>query len=103
MPKGGLEVGMRQAEAQGRLTWNCAHDFRADVDVGLDGQGPGVHGAHALELLLAARVELLVHGGESVDEQLDVGLDLAGNVGDTLNLEAQTAVTGSKGDVEEGS
>lgn len=101
IPKEGLATRMRHAEAQEGLTWDCAHDFLANIDVGLDCQGPGVHGAHALELLLAARVELLVHGRESVDEQLNVGLDLAGDVGDTFNLEAQTAVTGGKGNVEE--
>jgi hypothetical protein len=84
------------------LTWNDAHDVVANVDVGFDGQRSGVHWAHALELLLAARVELLVHGGVSIYEQLDIGLDLAGDIGDTLNLEGQTAVAGRECDVEEG-
>lgn len=84
------------------LTWNHAHDILADVDVGFDRQGTGVHGTHALELLLAARIELLVEGRVSIDEQLNVGLDPAGNVGDALDLEAQTAVAGREGDVEQG-
>lgn len=84
------------------LTWNDAHDVLANVDVGFDSQRSGVHWAHALELLLTAGVELLVHGRVSIDEQFDVGLDLAGNVGDTLDLEAQTAVAGGECDVEEG-
>ena len=63
-----------------RLTWNYTHNVLANVDVGFDGQRAGVHGAHALELLLAAGVELLVHSRVSIYEQLNVGLDLAGDV-----------------------
>lgn len=82
-------------------TWNLAHEVLADVQVGLDFQRACDHGAHALEFLGAAGIELLVHGRVSVDEQLHVSLDSAGNVGNALDLEAQTAVVGRKGDIEE--
>jgi hypothetical protein len=76
-------------------------DILADVKVGNDGQRSGVHGTHALELLVAARVELLDHGGVAIDEQLELCLDPAIDVGDSLNVEAQTAVVGRQGDIEE--
>jgi len=82
--------------------WNLAHDVRAYVvKVGLDGQGSRVHGAHALKLLAGTGVELLGQGEVAVDEELHLGVDLAGDVGDALNVEAQTAVVGRQGDVEE--
>lgn len=95
-------LAMQQRRHATRPTWNLAHKFLANVQVGFNSQRSGVHGAHALEFFVATRVQLLVHGRISVDEQLHFGLDLAGNVGDTLDLEAQTAVVGGKGDVEEG-
>ena len=83
-------------------TWNLLYNVFGNSYVGLDNQRPGVHGAHALEVLAAAGVELLVHGRVAIDEQLQLGLDLASDVGDALDLEVQTAVVGRQDDIEEG-
>lgn len=85
-----------------RQTWDLAEKVLADIQVGADSERSGVHWAHALQFLIAAGVELLVHGSVAIDDELQLGGDLAGDVGNTLDDEAQTAVVGGEGDIEEG-
>lgn len=70
------------------LTWNLAHDIGTDVDVGVDVEVASVHGAHALEFFVLARVQVLLEGRVAVDEQLHLSVDIAGDVGYTFDGEA---------------
>ena len=83
------------------LTRQLVDDVLTDVQVGFDSERPRVHGAHAFQLFLATRIKLLRHGRVAVDQQLQVGLDIAGDVGDTLDVEGQTPIAGCECDVEE--
>lgn len=97
-PNAHEEVQVRDGVGNSR---NLAHEALTNVGkVGFDGQRSSVHWAHAVELLAGARVELLGHGKVTVDVELHLRLDLASDIGDTLDVEAQTAVVWRQGNVE---
>lgn len=82
-------------------TGNLGHDIRADVDIRLDAEVASVHGTHARQLRVVAWVQVFRNRLVAVHEELQLGADHAGDVGDALDVEAQTPVVGREGDIEE--